>query len=397
LSGDSITSGGRNIALGFTTMSGGMTPLTNANGHNIAVGTGALNVLEGIAQYNLAIGAYAGQHLTTSNYNIFYGYQAGNSVSTSSSNIAIGNNAIGLGGTKLTTADGQNIAIGNSSAYTLNGSAQYNITIGHNAMYNATSSSNNVILGTNAGNSISTSGGNIAIGGASLSTGFAPLSGNGANVAIGVGAGLYLAGNAQNNIMVGEYAGFNNSTSSSNIYLGRYTQGSSSVVANEIVISTKGDSSAPITGKGANTCLVDARAGLYSYNPAYCQLRSTAFNNGIITWEFWTAGPTTFNNGFFMTNSNRQINPPFPALYEVNITGNAVAQTSLFASIDINIINVRFYNIAYQSSSGINNFIVNLSGSQLTRPSGGYEVYCFGGRFYSLDFPLFMTIKFIGL
>jgi hypothetical protein len=143
--------------------------------------------------------------------------------------------------------------------------------------------------------------------------------------------------------------------------------------------------------------LVDARAGLYSYNPAYCELRSTAFNNGIVTWEFWTAGPTTFNNGFFLSNSNRQINPPFPALYEVNITGNAVAQSSLFASIDLNIINVRFYNIAYQSSSAINTFIVNLSGSQLTRPSGGYEVYCFGGRFYSLDFPLFMTVKFISL
>ena len=57
----------------------------------------------------------------------------------------------------------------------------------------------------------------------------------------------------------------------------------------------------------------------------------------------------------------------------------------------------KFYNIAYQSSAGINTFIVNLSGSQMTRPSGGYEVYCNGGKFFSLDFPLFMTVKFISL
>jgi hypothetical protein len=136
---------------------------------------------------------------------------------------------------------------------------------------------------------------------------------------------------------------------------------------------------------------------LYSYNPAYCQLRSTAFNNGIVTWEFWTAGPTTFNNGFFLSNSNRQINPPFPALYEVTVSGSALAQSTLYAQIDLNIINVRYYTIAYQSSSAISGYIVNVSGTTLTRTSGGYEVYCLGARFFSLDVPLYMTIKFISL
>jgi hypothetical protein len=179
-----------------------------------------------------------------------------------------------------------------------------------------------------------------------------------------------------------------------NIHIGSGCQASFAGASSEVIIA---GTSGTTVGKGSGTCYISSPYGLFSYSPAYCQLRSTAFNNGIVTWEFWTAGPTTFNNGFFMSNSNRQVNPPFPALYEVNITGNAQAQTSLFASIDLNVINVRFYNIAYHSSTGISGFIVNLSGSQLTRPPGGYEVYCYGANYFNANFPLFMTIKFISL
>ena len=137
---------------------------------------------------------------------------------------------------------------------------------------------------------------------------------------------------------------------------------------------------------------------------AFCQLRSKGFNNGIVTWEFWTVGGTTYNNGFTLHNSNTLVVQPHAGLYEITVSGNAVAQSS-FVAIDLNVNNVRgFYNIAYHSSSAISTFIVNVSGSQLSRPyvsttptSTGWSVNCNGGKFYSLDFPLYMTIKFISV
>jgi hypothetical protein len=402
--GYNVVSGGKNIAIGLGSLYGGSSSLNNPDGQNIGIGTNALGVLEGSASYNVGIGPYSAPNVTTGNRNLLIGQNAGGSISTSNNNISIGNYSMGLGGTKLTGSDGQNVALGNGSAYTLNGSAQYNVAIGGGAMYYATNASDNVIMGTNAGNSILTSPSNVAIGGAALSSGSAKLTGAGCNVAVGSGAGYYLAGSAQHNIMIGEFAGNNNATSSSsNIYLGRYTQGSSSSVSNEIIMSTNGNSGTPISGRGANTCFVDARAGLYSYNPAYCQLRSTAFNNGLVTWEFWSDGTTTYNNGFTLLSSNTQVVQPFAGLYEITVSGNALAQASLFAQINLVVNNVRNYNIAYQSSSAISGYIVNVSGTQLSRPvvstpnNSGWLVQCLGARFFNLDVPLYMTIKFISL
>jgi hypothetical protein len=160
----------------------------------------------------------------------------------------------------------------------------------------------------------------------------------------------------------------------------------------------------PISGRGDNTALIDARNGLISYSPAYCQLRSTAFNNGIVTWEFWNDGTTTYNNGFTLLQTDTLVVQPFNGLYEVTVSGDAQAQAGLFASIDLDVNNVRNYNIAYHSSAGINTFIVNVSGSQLSRPyaplggvNTGWRVYCYGANFFNSNFPLFMTIKFISL
>lgn len=137
---------------------------------------------------------------------------------------------------------------------------------------------------------------------------------------------------------------------------------------------------------------------------AFCQLRSKGFNNGIVTWEFWTVGGTTYNNGFTLHKSNTLVVQPYAGLYEITVSGNAVAQSSLFVAIDLNVNNIKNYNIAYQSSSAISTFIVNVSGSQLSRPyvsttptSTGWSVNCNGGKFYSLDFPLYMIIKFISV
>jgi len=112
---------------------------------------------------------------------------------------------------------------------------------------------------------------------------------------------------------------------------------------------------------------------------------------------------TTYNNGFTLLSADTQVVQPFAGLYEVTVSGSAIGQASLYAQINLLVNNIRNYNIAYQSSSGINGYIVNVSGTQLSRPvvstpiNSGWFVYCYGAKFYSLDFPLFMTIKFISL
>jgi hypothetical protein len=335
--------------------------------------------------------------LTEGKTNLYFTTARAQGAFTPGTGITITAGTIANSGVTAITA-GTNIITSNIAGnYTINTTTNptfNNLTI--------TSMSSNVpdgvSLGTNAGASgrynayIGTQAGTGSVGSGNVGIGYQALAGAGSGCfGLGFTAGFNALTNG--NICIGGSAGQNILTGSGyNIYIGGSP--SSSNVSYESVIGAA--PSAPV-GKGSNTCFIPNTGGLFSYSPAYCQLRSTAFNNGIITWEFWTAGPTTFNNGFFMTNSNRQVNPPFPALYEVTISGGAQAQASLFASIDLNVINVRFYNIAYHSSAGIAGFIVNVSGTQLTRPPGGYEVYCYGANFFSLNTPLYMTIKFISL
>jgi hypothetical protein len=262
-----------------------------------------------------------------------------------------------------------------------------------------------VSLGTNAGASgrynayIGTQAGTGSVGSGNVGIGYQALAGAGSGCfGLGFTAGYQALTNG--NIAIGGSAGQNILTGSGyNIYIGGSP--SSSNVSYESVIGAA--PSAPV-GKGSNTCFIPNSAGLFAYSPAYCQLRSTAFNNGLITWQFWNDGTTTYNNGGFqLLQSNTLAVQPYNGLYEVTISGGAQAQASLFASIDLDVNNVRNYNIAYHSSAGIAGFIVNVSGSQLSRPyvgfpiQSGWRVYCYGANFFSLNTPLYMTIKFISL
>jgi hypothetical protein len=297
------------------------------------------------------------------------------------------------------------VAVGYYAGHSLSGYPTNNVAIGYQSLWNATQCSDNIAIGTNSlASVVNGGGGNISVGGSSTSVGGTLTNGQGYNIALGIASNLYLSANASNNIGIGAYSNFNTSTGINNISIGPFTQALSATGCNNIVLSTNGTISVPVSARGDNTALIDARAGLFSYNPAYCHLRSTAFNNGIVTWEFFNDG-TLYNNGFQLLLSNTQVAPPYNGLYEVTVSGSAQAQASLFVAIDLNTINVLgFRNIAYQSSSGINTFIVNVSGTQLSRPYvtsnpalSGWQVNCNGGKFYSIDFPLFMTVKFISL
>jgi hypothetical protein len=272
LAGFNVGTGGKNIALGLGAMSGATATLTNSDGQNIAVGTASLNVITGIAQYNLAIGAYAGQNLTTSNYNIFHGYNSGNNVSTSSNNISIGNYSMGLGGTKLTNSTGANVCLGNYSGYRINDIAV-----------------SNTCIGDNAGNGITYGSNNIGIG----STSLGGVNGGSYNVAVG--------NNNLTGVTIGTY----------NVHLGNNTQGSAVSVSNEMVISAQ---SGTTVGKGTNTCFLNAPSGLYFTLPVLAQfpiINSTATvatSAGYVPYYSFQASTngavTYFNRGVTLTTTS---------------------------------------------------------------------------------------------
>jgi hypothetical protein len=395
-----VTTGGSNTAVGFQALNA----VTTGN-QNTAVGSFCGSEMT-TGRFNSLLGQSAGYNITSGDTNFCLGLNSGYSITTSNDNISIGSYSMAKAANFMTGPDGRNVAIGHYSGHSLAGYPTNNVAIGYQSLWNATQCSDNIAIGTNSLATIrANGGGNIAIGGSSTSVGGSLTNGQGYNIGVGIASNLYLSANAQNNIGIGAYSNFNTSTGINNISIGPFTQALSATGCNNIVLSTNGTISVPISGRGDNTAFIDARAGLFSYNPTYCQLRSTAFNNGIVTWQFWSDGTTTYNNGFQLFLSNTQVAPPYNGLYEVTVSGSAQAQASLFVAIDLNTINVLgFRNIAYQSSSGINTYIVNVSGTQLSRPYvtsnpalSGWQVNCNGGKFFSLDFPLFMTIKWISL
>jgi len=403
--GISISTGVDNVAIGHNALTAITTTGTNTavGGQALRHATGDSNTgigfyaLQGLTtgNQNTAIGGYAGSSLSTGSFNTLMGLSAGNqittggtnyclglnagySITTSSDNIALGAYAMARNIGPITTTNGRNIAIGHYAAHSLEGTPSNNIAIGYNTLYSATNSTNNTVVGSISAASTTTASNNTIIGASCMNS----------NVT------------GSNNTIIGYNSGQNINGGVYNIHIGSGCQASALNASSEVIIA---GTSGTTVGMGSGTCYISSPYGLFSYSPAYCQLRSTAFNNGIVTWQFWSDGTTTYNNGFQLLSSNTQVVQPFPGLYEVNVSGSAQAQSSLYCAIDLLTNNVKYQNIAYQSSSGISTFIVNVSGSQLSRPvvstpiNSGWLVYLTGGKFFSLDFPLFMTIKFISL
>lgn len=107
--GQNITTGYQNVAIGYTAMIGSSTvPTTGTD--NTAVGDTALNLLNGAASFNTAIGAYSGfltVSCTTCTNSTFIGGGAHGSGAATANEIAIGYLAAGLGANQT--------VIGNSS------------------------------------------------------------------------------------------------------------------------------------------------------------------------------------------------------------------------------------------------------------------------------------------
>ena len=140
--GAALTTGTANIAIGSNALA-----TEDAGTKSIAIGANALNAqnVNG-SVHNIAIGNDAGKLITTGLYNIMIGGQAGDGFDTESENLGIGTAA--LGGS---IAGGEyNVAVGNY-AFDAVTSADNGIAIGYNAGSGVTTGNGNICIGNNSG------------------------------------------------------------------------------------------------------------------------------------------------------------------------------------------------------------------------------------------------------
>lgn len=270
--GLNVTTGGKNIAVGLGSLYGGATNLTNSDGQNIAIGTSAMSTLEGSASYNVGVGPYVGNNLTTGKSNLLMGQNAGGNISTSNNNISIGNYSMGLGGTKLISATGHNVALGNYAGYSINATGVYNTVIGYNSGYYVTNGCYNTGLGHTSLGGINSGSYNVAVGYNTLT-------------------GL--------------------TTGSNNVHIGTNTQSRVQNSLNAIVISAQNTTT---VDKGDSTCFINAPNGLYSYSPVLAQfpiINSTstvATSAGYVPYYSYQASTngavTYFNRGITLTTTS---------------------------------------------------------------------------------------------
>jgi hypothetical protein len=236
------TMGSSNVGLG----SGALT--TNTDGsYNTALGTNSLNQ-NTIGSYNTAIGNFALQQNIIGTNNVGLGSGALTTNTDGSNNTALGTDSL-----NLNTIGSGNVAIGAGSGqnYTGNGS----VIIGVAALYEGTADYE-IAIGSNALRNLTTGATNVAIGNASL---FNSLIGSN-NVALGHLSGHDLSGNSSYNTFLGNYT---NVDSSLNIYNNSTAIGYSATIdaSNQIVLGGNTSGSYP------NVYIPGSYVGIGTYNP----------------------------------------------------------------------------------------------------------------------------------
>lgn len=256
----------RNNGIGYaalrTAYRSNPTAVVTGTGNN-ALGSFALaKVTSG--NTNMAIGGSTLSNLTTGSSNVGVGSNTLNALTTQSENIAIGANA------QQKSTGSQNIAIGPYAMGTAGtgASGQFNVAIGYNAMFNATTPQGNVAVGRQALEAMTTGGtsaaDNTAVGTYALTvttsyhnTGigaqalFSNTSGN-ENVALGYGAeqtsqtsinntsigarARLSAGSGSYNTALGVSANQSGGTGATGLYLGAFA-GSANTASNKLFIN----------------------------------------------------------------------------------------------------------------------------------------------------------------
>ena len=199
-------------SLGTNMTSVGTNALKDATGNaNVGVGNGA-GVSLTIGSGNTLVGSNVSGSLTSGTANVMIGQLAGNTIETGSSNTIVGQGAGNSAGASLTGC----VLLGRSAGENL--IADNTVIIGTNAGTSLTTGINNTIIGHEAGSSLTTGGNNTILGfgaGENLTTG--PQ-----NVIIGQNTGLDLT-TAQDNVLVGTGAGINATDFLNNAMFGNFS------------------------------------------------------------------------------------------------------------------------------------------------------------------------------
>jgi uncharacterized coiled-coil protein SlyX len=179
---------------------------------NTAEGTGALHSVTTGAN-NTALGSGTLSSLTTGSQNTATGSQA------LKKNTAIGNTADGFQALVNNTTGSSNVATGWRALF-INTTGHANTATGTGALYSNTTGSFNTAVGLTALLGDTTGNDNTAVGAGALQFNI----GGSENVAVGLNA--LNNSRANNNVALGNFAGFAQTTGSNNIYIGNQIEGS---------------------------------------------------------------------------------------------------------------------------------------------------------------------------
>ena len=297
-----------------------LTPFNTALGANAgdSVTTGICNTVVG---YN------AGTAISGGLNNTFIGFSAGDGITTSDNNTAVGSNALG------NTGGNNNTAVGFCSGGGIS-SGGNNTMIGTCAGRNATTADNTTVLGFNALSGTHTGNGTVALGACAL----AVSTSGGCNTAVGCNAGLATTTGALNTL-VGFSAGSAITTGSQNTLVGRYT--GTTTLANNVVLSD-----------GAGTIRFQANStGAISFDGTnFGTAGQTLQSNGTAAVPTWVT-PQTIS-----TTATKAVTNATP----VNLLSwaSGVRMGDLIVMATDNSTNVVWANTTIASSSGIGSSVV---------------------------------------
>lgn len=221
--GSNITTGNDNTLIGY---SSGLTLIDSSNCSYIGSLSGPINNnSNGIG--NTSLGSLTLNNITSGSNNTVIGFSTASSLTTGNNNIITG-----LNGADSLINGNNNILTGRIVASNLT-DGNMNIITGDNAGANLTHGNNNILIGSNvaANSSIATTYSNTVIIG--TNAGFNNTSNE--LISIGLNSGMNNTVDGINNIFIGSNAGMNNTIGDDNTIIGQYS-GESQTTANKTTI-----------------------------------------------------------------------------------------------------------------------------------------------------------------
>ena len=308
-SGSNITTSSFNTLVGFHTgliMTGG--------DNNVLLGSYVGQNLT-TAVKNTIIGSNAATSITIGNENVISGYQAGNSMTTANNNIIMGTNTA----TSLTTGN-LNVFIGdNTASNTL--SSNQNTFIGSLTGRSNQTGNDNTYLGYQTGNNAVSAHNNVLIG---EQAGYTNLSSN--IVAVGTTAG-YNNTSSIKNTYIGHQSGYNNTTGDCNTYVGN-NAGKGAITSSNSFNTVIGNEAGYSLTSGARNVLIGSTTNNSNANDAPGWALQSGSDNICIGTNNGPVSTTAINNVFIGSNIGTSITTSGNNVLIGKNTGNALTSNS---------------------------------------------------------------------